>query len=154
MLKAGLIVGGATLVLGLVGGFVFPLACIPCVAALGGLAAGYLAGQFDGPGASGVAARIGAQSGAIAGVGALLAHLISGIANAVMVGPGAATELARAFGLDTGDVNNPAAYYGGAIGGACCLGIGELVLMTALGALAGLLWFQIAGSKAAPPAAM
>jgi hypothetical protein len=155
MLKSGLILGGIMLVVGSAGGLLLPpFLCIPCLAVVAGLGAGYLAGQFDRPGPGAAAARTGAGAGAIGGVGALLAHLVAGAGNAYLLGPEAAVDLARALGLDTGSVDNPIAFYGGALAGACCVGLFEVALMAGLGALGGLLWGQIAGPKAAPPAAM
>jgi len=153
MVKAGLIVGGITLVLGLAGGFVFPLLCIPCVALLAGAGAGYLAGQFDRPGLNNTAVANGAKAGAIAGVGALLAHIIAGLAGAAALGPQGAAEMMSQFGLPA-DPGNPMVYYGSAFGAACCFGLFEIALMAGTGALGGVLWFNTAGKSqgGVPPA--
>jgi hypothetical protein len=153
MLKAGLILGGVALVLGTIGAFVFPLICVPCVALLAGIGAGYLAGQFDKPGAAGTAAQKGAGAGAIGGVGALLAHLIGGVSNAFLIGPEGASDLLRDLGLDVGGAaTDPATYYISAFGSACCLGLFEVALMAGVGALGGFLWYQMTGSKSTPAA--
>jgi hypothetical protein len=153
MVRAGLIVGGITLVLGLVGGFIFAPLCVPCLALFAGTGAGYLAGQFDRPGMSNTAVRLGAQAGAIAGIAALLAHLIAGVSNAALVGPEGAAEMMRQFGLE-GDASNPAVYYASAFGTSCCMGLFEIALMAGTGALGGMLWFNTAGkNQSAPPAA-
>lgn len=155
MLKAGLIVGGVTLVLGLIGGFIFPVLCIPCVALFAGTGAGYLAGQFDRPGVSNGAVRLGAQAGAIAGVAALLAHLIAGVGGAVMMGPEGAANLLSGLGLpDTSGSTDPTIYYASATLTACCLGLFEVALMAGTGALGGMLWFNTAGKNqgGVPPA--
>lgn len=153
MVKSGLIVGGITLVLGLIGAFVFPPLCVPCVALFAGTGAGYLAGQFDHPGASNTAVRMGAQAGAIAGIAALLAHLIGGVTSAALLGPEGAAEMMSQFGI-AADANNPAVYYASAFGTACCLGLFEIALMAGTGALGGMLWFNTAGKdQSAPPAA-
>jgi hypothetical protein len=154
MVRAGLIVGGITLVLGIIGGFILPLVCIPCVALFAGLGGGYLAGQFERPGASGDSARRGAGAGAIGGVGALLAHVISGAANALMIGPEGAAQMLRNFGLELpGPAGiSPASYYAGAIGGACCIGVLEVALMAGLGAVGGMIWYQTRGRSSTPPA--
>jgi hypothetical protein len=151
MLKAGLIVGGITLVLALIGGFVFPLLCIPCVALFAGTGAGYLAGQFDRPGLNNLAVQNGAKAGAIAGVAALIAHIVAGVASATMLGPEGAAEMMSQFGIAS-DPGNPVVYYASAFGSACCFGIFEIVLMAGTGALGGVLWFNTAGKSAAPPA--
>ena len=153
MVKSGLIVGGITLVLGLIGAFVFPLICVPCVALFAGTGAGYLAGQFDRPGMSNMAVRRGAQAGAIAGIAALLAHVIAGVGNAVLLGPEGAAQMMSQFGLPA-DATNPAVYYASATVTSLCFGLFEIALMAGTGALGGLLWFNTAGkSQSAPPAA-
>jgi hypothetical protein len=76
MLKSGLIVGAVMLVLSLGGSLITPL-CVPCLALIVGIGAGYLAGTFDKPLASGASAQVGAGAGAIAGVGALASHRLS-----------------------------------------------------------------------------
>jgi hypothetical protein len=161
MVRAGLIIGGVMLVSALLvfgGGYLgLPLPpgiCIPCLALFAGALAGYLAGQFDRPASTQDAARVGAGAGAIGGAGALLGHVTTGLATAVMVGPEGAADILRQFGIDIGPSGGPAAYYGGAVGGACCFGLFEVALMAALGALGGFLWYQMTGSKAAPPVAM
>jgi hypothetical protein len=151
MLKAGLIAGGITLVLATIGAFVFPLACVPCVALLAGTGAGYLAGQFDRPGTGNVAAGNGAKAGAIAGIAALLAHLVGGAYSAFAVGPGGAAALAESLGVPATE-SNPAVYYASTFGAACCFGLFEVALMAGVGALGGYLWYQMVGSKGAPPA--
>ncbi len=158
MVKAGLIVGAIMLVLGTGGGLLIPpLLCVPCLAVLAGLGGGYLAGQFDRPSAGNLAAKAGAGAGAIGGIGAVIAHLILGAVSAFTVGPEGAAELLRQMGLDPGtNATSPAFYYGGALGGACCFGLFEVVLLAGLGALGGLLWYQITGKKnsGVTPAAM
>jgi hypothetical protein len=154
MVKSGLIVGGITLVLGLIGGFILPAVCIPCVALFAGFGAGYLGGRFDRPGASNTAARTGASAGAIAGVGALLAHVIAGAGSAVMMGPEGAAEMMRNLGITLpGAESNPAMFYASALGGACCFGLFEIALMAGLGAVGGIVWYNTAGKNAAPPPA-
>ena len=62
MYKSGLIVGIVTLLLALGTTLVFPF-CVPCLALLVGLAAGYLAGVFEKP----VSLEAARKNGAIAG---------------------------------------------------------------------------------------
>lgn len=146
MLKSGLIIGVVMLVLSIGTTLITPL-CVPCLALLAGVVAGYLAGTFDKPLASGASAQVGAGAGAIGGVGALLGHLIGGAVNFALVGPQGAAELMGELGLPT--TSDPTAYYVGAIGGPCCLGLLEVLLMAGLGALGGLLWYQITGKSVA-----
>ena len=157
MLKSGLIVGAISFVLALVGSFIISLICGPCVAIFGGLGAGYLAGMFDKQGMSGASAKSGASAGAIAGVGALIGQIIGSVVNAAIMGPARAAETARALGLPA-DGTGGAGFYLGAGGIGCCLGLFEVALMAGLGALGGILWYQISGKNSAttmtPPATM
>ena len=148
MLKSGLIIGGVMLILAIGGSLITPL-CVLCLALLAGVGAGYLAGVFDKPLASGPAAQGGAGAGAIAGVGALLCHLVGGIVNAVVIGPEATAELLQQLGLATSA--DPTTYYAAALGGACCLGLIEVGLMAGLGALGGMLWFRVNGNNELTP---
>jgi hypothetical protein len=155
MLKSGLITAGVMLVLAIGVSLLSPI-CVPCLAIFVGLGAGYLAGLFDKPASNGAVAKAGAAAGAIGGVGAIVGHLIGGVINVFIVGPEKAMELMRQWGFpsDMLDSSNPTAYYAGAFGGACCVGLVDLLLLAGLGALGGLLWWQITGKKAAAPPAM
>jgi hypothetical protein len=153
MVKAGLIIGGIMLVIGSVGAWFFPLLCVPCLALFAGIGGGYLAGQFDRPGTSRLAARTGAGAGAIGGIGALLAHLIGGTITALTTGQDTAAAISNYFGSGANPLDNPVGYYGGALGAACCLGLFEIALLAGLGALGGMLWYQIT-NKGGTPAAM
>src|SRR3990172_977637 len=121
MLKSGLIVGGVVLVLGVIAGATLTPLCIPCLAVLGGLGSGYLAGPFARPGDANAGARVGAGAGAIGGGGGLVGHLIAGGINAVLVGPQGASDILSQLGIPSS--SNPTYYYAGAVGGAFCLGL-------------------------------
>ena len=133
--------GDVMVILAAVLGFVFPL-IVPCLALFVGAGAGYLGASYVRPATAGLASRAGA--GAIAVVGAIVGHILSGVASAISGGPGAAAALIERFGPST-DVSSPMAYYSAAIGFGCCFGLVELVLMTALGSLGGMLWSRMAG---------
>ncbi len=150
MLKSGLITAGVMLLLGAGVSLLSPI-CVPCLAIFVGLGAGYLVGLFDKPASNGAVAKGGAAAGAIGGVGAVIGHLIGGAINVVIVGPEKAIELMRQFGLPVDAASSPAAYYAGAFGGACCIGLIDLLLLAGLGALGGLLWWQITGKNSAMP---
>lgn len=147
MLKSGLIIGGVMLVLAIGGSLLSPL-CVPCLALFAGLGAGYLAGMFDKPGLQNAGVRSGASAGAIGGVGGLIGQLIGGGLNAVIVGPQGAQDLLRQISPDlvTGSTD-PTAYYIGVFGSACCIGIFNIALMAGLGALGGLLWWNMTGKN-------
>jgi hypothetical protein len=140
MLKSGLIIGSVMLVLSFGGSLITPL-CVPCLALIVGGGAGYLAGTFDKPLASGASAQVGAGAGAIAGVGALIGHLLGGGVTSILLGPEQTADILRQLGLPaSGDAST---YYAALVGGACCFGVFEVLLMAGVGALGGLIWYQI-----------
>jgi hypothetical protein len=151
MLRSGLIAAAAMLVLAIGVTLLSPY-CVPCVALLIGLGAGGLAGMFDKPANGGASAQSGAEAGALGGLGAILGHLIGGGLNAVLVGPGGAARVLSQIGVSEPGMT-PTSYYAFTFGGACCLGLLEVLLMAGLGALGGLLWWQMRGKSAAGPAA-
>lgn len=144
MLKSGLMLGVVTLIFAGGASLITPL-CVPCLALLAGLGAGYLAGLFDKPLDPGMSAQKGAGSGAVAGVGALGGHLLGGGINAALVGPQGAADLMSALGLPA--TTDPTTYYISVIGGSFCFGLIEVALMAGVGALGGLLWHQLAGKN-------
>jgi hypothetical protein len=149
MLKSGLIIGGVAFLLSLGAALITPL-CVPCLALLLGLAAGYLAGVFDKPAQNDVSAKAGALSGSIGGVGAMLGQTVAAVANSVMLGPAGAARLATRLGLPTGNsATFGSGYWVGVIGSTCCFSALDILLMAALGALGGVIWWQISGKKPA-----
>jgi hypothetical protein len=152
MIKSGLIAAGAMLLLTIGVTLISPY-CVPCVAIFLGLGAGYLAGVFDKPASNGGCAKSGAVAGAIGGVGAIVGHLIGGGLNALIVGPEGAARILRQLGFPSSSIT-PTTYYATTFGIGCCLGILDLLLLAGLGALGGLLWWQITGKKSSVPPAM
>jgi hypothetical protein len=153
MYKSGLIVGIITLLLALGTTLVFPF-CVPCLALLVGLAAGYLAGVFEKPVSLDAARKNGAIAGAIGGAGALLGQIIGAVINGYLVGPQNALQILQSFGFSTSPFMTPQFYWISTIGGNCCIGLISVLLMAGMGLLGGLLWWSITGSKSAtPPAA-
>jgi hypothetical protein len=147
MVKAGLILGIVMLVLGAGGSLITPI-CVPCIALIAGAGAGYLACVYAKPATSGGTAKVGAGAGTISGAGALIGQVIGGILNAVIVGPEGAVAVAEAWGLPVSP--DPNIYYVSFIGSGLCFGILDVLLMAGLGALGGILWYQISGKKASP----
>ena len=152
MLKSGLIVGFAALLAGFGAALVSPL-CTPCVAVAAGLVTGYLAGWFDKPDDRRTSAKSGAGGGAIAGIGGLLGSLIAAGTNALVLGPGGAAQFARQLGLPTGSVGDAstfaASYYVSTIALAGWCGLLNIALMAGLGALGGILWYQVSDKQTA-----
>lgn len=150
MFKSGLILAAVMLIVGGILAFFFPL-CVPCLAHVAGAGAGYLAALWDQPADNGKSVQRGAGAGAIGGVGALVGHLAGSLAAAAYVGPQGALDVLRQLCIDTGaaDATSPVAYYGGALFTGCCFGLFEVALMAGLGALGGVLWWQMTGKNRA-----
>lgn len=150
MFKSGLIIGVVALLLAIGAALLSPL-CVPCLTLLLGLGAGYLAGAFDKPFDNRGSARSGAIAGAIGGIGALIGQAVGAVINSQIVGAEGAIRLIRQLGiqlpLGTTPADIAAGYWGGMIGSTCCLGLFDVALMAGLGALGGLLWRQMSGSK-------
>jgi hypothetical protein len=147
MIKAGIIAAIIALILAIGGSLLLAL-CVPCISIFIGVGAGYLACHYEPSGDSGSAAKTGAIAGAIGGIGALIGQATGAIINGVLVGPEAAMDFGRQLGLDVpmgGDMT--AGYWVGIIGTGCCMGILDLLLMAGLGAVGGLLWWQITGKS-------
>jgi hypothetical protein len=121
-------------------GYLLPWA-VPCVALLAGVLAGYLGARALQPATIGLAARTGTGAGALAGLGALLGHVFSGVAAISLAGPIPAAALIERFGPSV-DATSPASYYATALAFACCAGLVEVVLMAALGAVGGIVWHR------------
>jgi hypothetical protein len=148
MWKSGIIVGIGAFVLAFAASAgISPLCGMLCVAPIAGLVAGYLAGVFDRPVSGGDGAKSGALGGLIGGVGAFLGQVVAGVVNA-MFAPQLAELMGTVFSMPADvEVTRIAA-----IGWGVCGGVADIVLMAALGALGGYLWWQITGSKAVPAA--
>lgn len=147
MIKAGIIAAVVALVLA-IGGSLLLAICVPCISLFIGIAAGYLANHFEPAGEGGGAAKTGAIAGAIGGVGALLGQAMGAVINGFMVGPEGAMDLGRQLGIDMpSGMDAMGGYWFGVIGTGCCLGIFDLMLMAGLGAVGGLLWWQITGKN-------
>lgn len=150
MVRSGLILAGVMLIVGGILAFLFPL-CVPCLALVAGAGAGYLAGMWDRPLNNNLSIQRGAGAGAIAGVGALFGHLFGGLGAAAFIGPEGSLEMLRQFGLDLGSAEsvsaNPAVFYASAMFTGCCFGLFEVALMAALGAVGGILWWNMTGKN-------
>jgi len=144
MVKSGLIAAAVMLVVSVGITLLFPI-CSPCLAIFFGVGAGYLACVFDKPIDNSQSAKAGAIAGAIGGGGSVVGQLIGGVLNAVIVGPEQAADLLEQFGLE-GPVGGPT-YYLSAIGTPVCIGLLNVALMAGLGALGGILWWQMSGKN-------
>ncbi|MBN1428085.1 MAG: hypothetical protein JXB07_06845 [Anaerolineae bacterium] len=149
MYKSGIILAVVALVV-VVGLTLLSPICTPCGALLLGLGAGFLAGVFDKPLDNGGSAKAGAIAGGIGGIGALLGQAIGALLNSVLLGPEGTAELLSQMGVDVGsDAAYASSYWVSTIGMAACVGIFNIALMAGLGALGGLLWWQVTGKNTA-----
>lgn len=151
MKKSGLTIGAAALLFGLGAALLSPI-CVPCLSLLFGILAGYLAGEFDKAPNQGNATKNGALGGLLAGVGLLVGQIAGAVVNTVVVGPMGATRMLYDLGIPAG---SPAQiqdiYYPTIILATTCLSIFDAALMAGLGALGGMLWWQVSGRKQNPP---
>ncbi len=147
MAKSALILGAIAFILILGAGLLSPL-CTPCVALLAGLIAGWLAAYFERPTEGKAGASVGAQAGALAGIGALIGQFGAALINSLIMGPKGAAEFFEMLGLEqSGATFSEADYWLGVLGSAVCCSFVNVLLMAALGALGGYIWFKISGPK-------
>ena len=148
MTKVGLITAGITFILALGMTLLSPL-CLPCIAILAGLVAGYLAGVVDRPPARRLVTGPGAISGLFGGLGMLLGQMAGSALNIALVGPKGATDLLQQLNVPTG-TGTETGYYAGVLASICCIGIVNIGLAAGLGALGSLLWWEITGKNNPP----
>ncbi len=150
MYKSGCVVGAITFFLALGITLVLPF-CVPCLALLVGLGAGYLAGVIDKPNLRPVALKNGTIAGAISGAGALIGELTGAVINGFLVGPENAMQIVRSIGLPAIPTMTPELYWISNIGINFCIGLFSVAVMAGLGLLGGMLWWSSHASKATIP---
>ncbi len=151
MYKAGLILGAVALFVAAGATLISPL-CAPCASVFLGVGAGYLAAVFEKPSTNTATTKASAIGGAIGGVGAILGQIIGTVINASIVGPEGLQRIYQQLGVPTGSMDLGRTYWIGAVGGALCFSLLDVILMAGFGALGGLLWWQSTGKNAPPPA--
>jgi hypothetical protein len=143
MVKSGLIVGVATLLLALGTTLISPI-CSICVAVFAGLAAGYLANVFDKPRTpEGIIGR-GAGAGAIAGAVAIIGQMIGAVINASTVDAAIINEM---FGEP---IMTDQTLWVAQLGVGVCIGLFNVAIMAGLGAAGALIWRQMRGNTQTP----
>jgi hypothetical protein len=148
MKKSGLIAGIATLLFSFGAAIVISPICVPCLALIFGLLAGYLTGVFDKPGDQNRSIKSGALAGLLSGIGMLLGQIIGAVTNSVLVGPEGVARMLAQMGFFAGGPAQIAQYYWiVTILSTACLVMFDAALMSGFGALGGLLWWKITGSK-------
>jgi hypothetical protein len=120
--------------------------CLPCVAILAGLVAGYMSGVVDRPPTRNLVTGPGALSGLFGGLGMLVGQIAGSALNTMLVGPKGATELLQQLGVPIG-AGTETGYYIGVIASVCCIGLFNIGLAAGLGALGSLLWWEITGKN-------
>lgn len=146
MLKAGGIGAAVGFVAALILTLITPL-CNPCAALFIGLGAGILAAFWERPAAAGDGALKGAEAGAIAMAGGLLGEMVGAVLNGVVMGPERVAQILRQLGLPA-EYQSPAQYWAYLLGGNCCCALLNLLLGAGLGAVGGLISYQIWGKSA------
>lgn len=146
MLKAGGIGAAvgfvATLILTLITSL-----CNPCAALFIGLGAGILAAFWERPAAGGEGALKGAEAGAIAMAGGLLGQMVGAVLNGVVMRSEQMAQLMRQLGLSL-EYQQPAQYWAYLLGGNCLCALMGILLGAGLGAVGGLIGYQIWGKSA------
>ena len=131
----------------LIGGAIGWQICLPCLGLVLGAGAGYFACRVQAPADQASATRVGARAGGLAGVITLLGTAMGGLLGASILGPeGAQVEMrsiARSLGVTMPQTPiSQVTYYGFALAGSVCCGVGVVFIMALLGALAGMVWFR------------
>jgi len=149
MFKSGLILAVISFLLATGLTLLSPM-CVPCAALFLGLGAGFLAGVFDKPAEGGKAVKIGAISGVLGGIGAIVGQIVGTGINALIMGPGGAARFLSQLGMETGGQAGVAqGYWIGLFGGVICFGFLDIALMAGFGIIGALTWRGLLGKKAA-----
>jgi hypothetical protein len=143
MWKAGGIGAAVGLITALLLTLMTPI-CNPCAALFIGLGAGVLAAFWERPATGGGGALKGAEAGAIAMVGSLVGQMAGAVLNGIIIGPEKAAQLIHQFGLPF-EYQDPAQYWAYLLGGNCCCALMNVLLGAGLGAVGGLIGYQIWG---------
>jgi hypothetical protein len=148
MKKSGLIAAGIAFLFSFGAAITISPICVPCLTLLFGLLAGYLAGVFDKPGEQNRSIKSGTLAGLMGGIGMLLGQIFGAVLNSVLVGPEGTARMLVQMGFPAGGPAQIAEYYWTVIVlSTACLVVFDAALMSGFGALGGLLWWKISGSK-------
>ena len=148
MKKSGLIVGGIAFLFSVGAAIIISPICVPCLALLFGLLAGYMASVFDKPGEQSRSIKAGALAGLVGGIGMLLGQIFGAVLNSVLVGPEGTARMLAQMGFPAGGPAQIAEFYWIVmVLSTACLVVFDAALMSGFGALGGLLWWKISGGK-------
>jgi hypothetical protein len=147
MIKSGLISGAAMFLLVLGSAAIFSPFCALCAPVLVGLLAGYLTGVFDKPAADALFKRA-AGAGAIAGAFGVVAGMLAGVINAIVLQNPQYQFVNQAFNLPAADAGM---VWAGQLGVNCCVGLLNVGLCAGLAAAGAAIWRSTAGKELPPP---
>lgn len=142
MIKAG--------VIGAIAGFIYVMSltllspfCTLCFTPLLGVGVGYLAGWIDSPPNLDISMVRSGTAGGITGMAVMAGQILATVINAVLVtNSKQLPELMREIGLvQFATIDNAQYWQTTVIGNSVCGGL-NLLIITGLGAVGGLLWFQ------------
>lgn len=145
MVKSGLIVGAASLVL-ILGTSLIHQLCAPCMGFFLGLVAGFLAGVFDKPATVSESLKRGAIAGVIAAGFGLVGSLVGAVINSSLGNPADIEAFGKALGLSNYTVTQGEIWMYQVIF-AACTGLINIVWMAILGLAGGAIWHQAIGKK-------
>jgi len=142
VVKAGLIGAGA--------GFIYIMSltllspfCTLCVTPLLGIGVGYLAGWFDTPPNSEISLARGAVAGGITGFGVVIGQMLASVVNAILVtNSEELPKLLRQIGLSELVITDSNQYWQATLTANSICSLFNLLIIAALGAIGGLIWFQ------------
>lgn len=154
MIKAGLI--------GAAAGFIYVMSltllspfCTLCFTPLLGLGVGYLAGWIDSPENSQISLFRGAVAGAITGLAVIVGQMLATVVNAILVtNSEQLPTLLREFGLSEFVIADTNQYWQATMTVNSMCGIFNLFLISGLGAVGGMLWFQRRHRASVPTASV
>ena len=142
MVKAGLI--------GAAAGFIYVMSltllspfCTICFTPLLGLGVGYLAGWFDAPQKTEVSLYRGGIAGSIAGLAVVVGQMLATVVNAILVtNSDQLPLLLQEFGLSEFVISDSNQYWQATLTVNSMCSLFNLLLISALGAIGGMIWFQ------------
>ncbi len=147
MRKSALLVGGIAFVFSLVITLLSPF-FLPCITPLLGIVAGYIAGVFEPFFTKKDAIKLATKAGALAGIGMLVGQIFGAIINGLLVGPEGVVVLLNGLGMPVSSPEQMENLYWTTLTlSTACISLFNIALWAGVGALGGLLWWQMSGKE-------